>query len=75
MRGWPSIEAGDVDCATLLLAGTKNRSVLEWLERNDEALERAGARVEIVEGLTHQQEFTQIEQVYPIVRSFFEGTI
>ena len=32
MRGWPSIEAGDVDCPTLLLAGTKNRTVLEWLE-------------------------------------------
>jgi pimeloyl-ACP methyl ester carboxylesterase len=74
MRGWPSIEAGDVDCATLLLAGTKNRSTLEWLKENDEALERAGVQVEIVEGLTHQQEFNQIDRVYPAVRSFFEGT-
>jgi len=73
MRGWPSIEAGDVDCPTLLLAGTKNRSVLEWLAGNGESLERAGVQVELVEGLTHQQEFSQIDQVYPIVRSFFEG--
>ena len=30
MRGWPSIETGAVKCATLLLTGTKNKSVMEW---------------------------------------------
>ena len=73
MRDWPSIEASDLACATLLLAGTKNRSVLEWLKENGESLERAGVQVEIVEGLTHQQEFSQIDRVYPAVRAFFEG--
>jgi pimeloyl-ACP methyl ester carboxylesterase len=73
MRSWPSVEAGDVNCPTLLFAGTKNRSVLEWLEGNGESLERAGVQVEILDGLTHQQEFSQINRVYATVRSFFEG--
>jgi pimeloyl-ACP methyl ester carboxylesterase len=71
MRGWPSIEASDIQCAKLLLTGTKNMSVLDWLGENGESLDRAGARVEIIEGLTHQQEFSRIDQVYPVVRSFF----
>jgi pimeloyl-ACP methyl ester carboxylesterase len=75
MRGWPSIEAGDVACATLLLAGTKNKSVLEWLKANDESLGGTRVQVEIVEGLTHQQEFSQIDRVYPVVRSFFQGAL
>jgi pimeloyl-ACP methyl ester carboxylesterase len=74
MRGWPSIEANDVNCAALLLAGTKNRSVLEWLKENEESLEKTRVRIEIVKGLTHQQEFSQIDRVYPIVRSFFENS-
>jgi pimeloyl-ACP methyl ester carboxylesterase len=73
MRGWSSIEAGDVKCPTLLLAGTKNRSVMEWLKENGESLRETNVQVEIVEGLLHQQEFSQIDRVYPTVRSFFES--
>jgi pimeloyl-ACP methyl ester carboxylesterase len=73
MRGWPTLEVGEVKCATMLLSGTKNKSTMEWLKGNQESLEKAGVRVEIVEGLTHQQEFSQIGQVYPIVSSFFRG--
>ena len=29
--------------------------------------------VEIVEGLTHNQEFTKIERVFPVVSSFFKS--
>jgi pimeloyl-ACP methyl ester carboxylesterase len=72
MRGWPSIDAADLHCATLLLSGTKNKGVMEWLKENNESLRTAGVQVEIVEGLTHQQEFSQIDRVYPVVRSFFE---
>jgi hypothetical protein len=73
MRRWPSIEAADLKCATLLLSGTRNRSAMAWLKENEGCLEAAGVQVEIVEGLTHQQEFSQIERVYPVVRGFFEG--
>ena len=72
MRGWQSIEAGDLKCPALLVAGTKNRSAMAWLKENEGSLEGAGVHVEIVEGLTHQQEFSQMERVYPVVRGFFE---
>jgi pimeloyl-ACP methyl ester carboxylesterase len=71
MRGWPSVEPADVNCPVMLLAGTKNKSVMDWVNANREALDRASTRVEIVEGLTHYQEFTEIDRVFPVVRSFF----
>ena len=74
MRGWPSIEPGDLQCPALLLAGTKNRSAMAWLKENDEPLARAGVQVEIIAGLTHQQEFSQIDRVYPAVTAFFGHT-
>jgi hypothetical protein len=46
---------------------------MEWLKANDESLGRAGVQVEIVEGLTHQQEFSQVDRVCPVVRSFLKA--
>jgi len=37
---------------------------------NGEALDGANIRVEIIEGLNHQQEFSKIGQVFPAVSSF-----
>lgn len=73
-RAWPSIEASDVKCAKLLLAGTRNKSVMDWLEGKAESLQQAGVQVELVEGLNHQQEFSQIDRVYPIVESFLRDS-
>ncbi len=72
MRAWPSVEPGDVRCPTLLLVGTKNKRVLDWVQANGEALEQAGTRVEIVQGLTHNQEFGKIDVVFPAVSSFLK---
>jgi pimeloyl-ACP methyl ester carboxylesterase len=71
MRGWPSIEASDLKCPALLVAGTKNRSAMGWLKENEASLAGAGVQVEIVAGLTHPQEFSQVARVYPVVRDFF----
>ena len=70
MRDWPNNEPGEVKCPTLLLVGTRNRSAMGWLETSREVLDAAGVQVAIVEGLTHDQEFTQIDRVFPVVRSF-----
>lgn len=72
MRTWPAISPAEMKCPTLLLAGSKNRAALSWVEANPTALESAGVRVEIVEGLTHPQEFSQIERVFPIVEPFLK---
>ncbi|MBN1886431.1 MAG: alpha/beta hydrolase, partial [Thermoflexales bacterium] len=74
MRSWPSIEPGDVACPALLLSGTKNQVPMDWIEAHRQALEQAGTRVEIIPGLNHLQEFSQVERVFPVVKSFFKET-
>ncbi|MFL7795166.1 MAG: alpha/beta fold hydrolase [Anaerolineae bacterium] len=73
MRDWPSVEPGEVACPTLLLTGTKNRSTLDWVEANRGTLAAAGVQIEVVEGLVHDQEFTKIDCVFPVVSAFFRG--
>ncbi|MBN1813633.1 MAG: alpha/beta hydrolase [Anaerolineae bacterium] len=73
MWRWPSVEPGDVNCPAMLLVGTKNGSVLDWVNANREALDKACTRVEIVEGLNHPQEFSEIDRVFPVVSSFFKN--
>jgi len=72
MRTWPGVEPGDVRCPTLLLVGTKNKRVLGWVQANGKALDEAGVRVEIMQGLTHNQEFGKIDAVFPVVSSFLK---
>ncbi len=72
MRLWPAVAPGDLRCPALLLVGSKNDNTLQWVEANRPALAEAGVQVAVVEGLNHPQEFTQIEQVYPVVAAFFK---
>ncbi len=73
MRDWPNVEPGEVGCPVLLLTGTKNKSTLGWVKANRVALDAAGVQTEVVEGLTHDQEFTKINRVFPVVSAFFRS--
>ncbi len=73
MRGWPDVGASEIPCPKLLVAGTRNKSVTDWLEGKEQSLQQAGVQVALLEGLNHQQEFSQIERVFPTVRSFLQG--
>jgi pimeloyl-ACP methyl ester carboxylesterase len=73
MRGWPDVEPAEVGCPVLLLTGTKNKSALGWVEANRGVLDAAGVQVKVIVGLTHNQEFTQIDRVFPVVSSFLLG--
>ena len=75
IRQWPSIEPEDLRCPVMLLTGTKNKPVMQWIDSNRDSLERADIQVEIIEGLTHIQEFTQIDRVFPVVSSFFKSKL
>jgi len=72
MRDWPRIDPQAVKCPAMLLAGTRNQATLKWVKANRPALESANVRVEIVEGLNHPQEFSQVEKVFPAVASFLK---
>jgi len=67
MRSWPDVEPAEVGCPVLLLTGTKNKSALGWVEAN------RGVQVKVIVGLTHNQEFTRIDRVFPVVSSFLLG--
>jgi len=71
MRDWPSVKPGEVGCPALLLTGTRNKSALGWVEANRDLLDAAGVGVEIIAGLTHDQEFTHVDRVFPAISSFF----
>ena len=73
IRQWPQVEPGDLRCPIMLLTGSKNKYVLEWIKTNRESLDRTHIQVEIMAGLTHIQEFSQIDRVFPIVSSFFRA--
>jgi pimeloyl-ACP methyl ester carboxylesterase len=70
MRDWPPVPPADVRCPALLIAGTRNTNTMSWIERNRETLAAARVKVEIVEGLTHLQEFSDVEQVEPLGSAF-----
>ena len=73
MRSWPAIEPGGIKCPSLLVAGAKGQTgAAEWAEANSEALESAGFQADVISGLDHLQEFTEIDRVFPVVRQFFE---
>jgi pimeloyl-ACP methyl ester carboxylesterase len=74
MRQWPVVDAGDVGCPTLLLSGSRNKGLMAYLRKNQASLDAASVAVEVVDGLTHQQEFSQIEKVFPLVDRFLRGT-
>ncbi len=73
MLDWPTVKLEDIRCPVLLLAGTENKGVIEWIQSNQKALDRAGVQVKVVEGLNHNQEFSEIDRVFPIVRPFFSS--
>ncbi len=72
MRQWPPIAPADVQHPTLLLAGSKNTSTVQWIETNRRALEDTQVQVKIVEGLNHLQEFSQVDRVFPRVNLFLK---
>jgi pimeloyl-ACP methyl ester carboxylesterase len=75
MRNWPNFEPSDVRCPTLLLVGTKNKNTMNYVESNQGALEAADIQVELIQGLTHSDEFSQIDKVYPAVNAFLLDNI
>ena len=75
MRLWLSIEPEQIRCPVLLVAGSKNKSAMHWIEENNNILDRVGIKVEILPELNHPKEFTQIDQVYPVVTSFFKSIL
>jgi pimeloyl-ACP methyl ester carboxylesterase len=72
MLDWPHIEAADIVCPTMLVVGTRNKSAIEWVKANRQSLDSANVNLQVVTGLNHNQEFSAIEHVLPLVRSYLK---
>jgi len=73
MRDWPETAPAEMRCPTLLAAGSRNTRVGQWLAHHRETAEAAGLRIEVLEGLTHPQEFSQVERIFPPAASFLKS--
>ncbi len=73
MRDWPDIGPRDIRCPTILAVGSKDPGPLDWVMKNRTTLDETGICVQIIEGLSHQQEFEEMEKVLSIILPFLKG--
>ncbi|MBN1122774.1 MAG: alpha/beta fold hydrolase [Anaerolineae bacterium] len=73
MKSWPTVEAADLLCPALVYVGTKNANACNLLKADESAIRAAGVRLIVLDGLTHLQEFNQIDAVLPVVIDFLKG--
>lgn len=67
---WGVIEPVDLRCRTLWLVGSKNEATVASIKEYADQLSASKVRVEVVEGLSHYQEFTEIDRTLPLMVAF-----
>jgi len=70
MLDWPAIEPADFRCPTLWLVGSEDRHAMASIKEYEESLKGSRIHVHIVEGLDHEQVFTEIDRVFPTMLAF-----
>lgn len=70
MLDWPAVEPHDLRCPTLWLVGSNNAPALASVQVYQNVLPSSHVQVQVVEGLTHRQELTEIDTVLPIMWAF-----
>jgi len=70
MVTWPDISPGYLRCPTLLVVGSESEAYQELIIEQMHEIKATGVQVQIFDGLTHMEEFTQIDVVLPIVKEF-----
>ena len=75
MLEWGAIEPADLRCQTLWLVGSKNESTMASIREYEERLKRSMVRVEVMEGLNHREEFTEIDRSLPVMLAFMSNEV
>ena len=70
MLDWPDNLPTDVPCPTLWVVGSNNPFAMSSVDEHRVALANSTVRVQIIDGLNHEQEFSEIDVVLPILRTF-----
>jgi hypothetical protein len=61
MLEWPSLEPASMTCPTLWLVGTANENAMSSVNEYALSLERTKVTPQLVPGLTHERELTEVE--------------
>ena len=72
MLEWRAVEPEDVLCPTLWLSGSENPGALENMRAREGRLANSKVESAIIDGLTHEEEFTNIEAVLPALIAFMD---
>lgn len=70
MLDWRAIEPADIGCRTLCLIGSKNEPAMASLTEYEEELKTSKVRVEVIDGINHLEEFTEIDRSLPLMLAF-----
>lgn len=70
MLDWGHNAPGDLRCPTLWLSGSKNEATIASMAEFREDIQDTQVQIHTFDGLTHIQEFDEIEQVFPTMLAF-----
>jgi len=73
MLDWGTVTPTEFLCPTIWLIGTENDKALESYREHEAEIPGSKVQVHILEGLNHEQEFNNIEQVLPIILEFLRS--
>lgn len=73
MLEWGPVTPKDLRCPTLWIIGTENTNALAGFKEYEKELPCSKVQVRLFKGMTHEQEFENIEQVLPVMLEFFRG--
>lgn len=73
MLDWDIVTPADLRCPTLWLIGTENDKALESYREYETEIPHSKVQVHLLEGLNHEQEFENIEQVLPVIHAFLKA--
>ena len=73
MLDWGIVTPADLLCPTLWLIGTENDKALESYREYEAEIPGSKVQVHLLEGLNHEQEFTEIDKVLPVILGFIRS--
>jgi pimeloyl-ACP methyl ester carboxylesterase len=75
MLEWGVIEPSNIGCQTLWLVGSKNETAMASIREYEEELRMSKVRVEVIEGINHREEFTEIDRTFPLMLAFTSSEV
>jgi len=70
MLDWETVTPADLRCPTLWLIGSENQNAMESYRKYEVEIPGSNVQPRILDGMTHEQEFNEIDRVLPMILDF-----